>query len=138
MSTTTSTLIPPIGQPNITTGAPTTPADQAVGIARDVPDLIQKASMVAPDLASKWTGQSLIASRSPWGTLAGGVVGWLVTKYGLGWDQSTCDLVAGGCVLVASYAMRYVTENPITGWFRKATVGEAMATAATTTAGATP
>lgn len=117
----------PVGQPNITTGAPTTGADQAVAMARDLPDLIAKASTFDPALAAKFTGQALIASKSPWGSLAGGVVAWAVTHWGLGWDQSTCDLVAGAGVLVGAYAMRYVTDHPITGLFRKATVAEVTA-----------
>lgn len=128
---TTITAVPvlPIGAPNVTTGAPTTPADQVVAVAKDLPDLISKASTFDPALAAKFTGQSLAASRTPWGTLAGGIVGWLVAREGLGWDQATCDFVAGACVFLASYAMRYITANPITGIFRKATVAEAVATA---------
>jgi hypothetical protein len=124
MSTTTAPT--PIGIPNTTTGAPTTRTDQAIEAAKNLPDLISRASAVDPDLAAKFTGSALIASRSPWGTLAGGIVTWAVARWGLGWDQSTCDLVAGAGVLVASYLMRYVTEHPITGIFRKATVAEAM------------
>lgn len=128
MSATTSNppAVPPVGVANVTTGAPTTKADQAIGLARDLPDLISKASTLDPELAAKFTGQALVMSRTPWGTLAGGLVGWLVTKYGLGWDQATCDLVAGGCVLMASFGMRYITENPITGLFRKATPAEVI------------
>lgn len=116
--------IPPLGTPN-SAGLATTPTDQVVSSARDLPDLINKAAAFDPAFAAKFTGQALIASKSPWGSLAGGVVAWLATKYGFGWDQATCDLVAGAGVLVGAYIMRYVTEHPITGFFRKATPQEA-------------
>jgi hypothetical protein len=61
------------------------------------------------------TGKALIASRTPWGTIAGGIVAWVVTRYGLNWDQSTCNLVTGLAVIAASYGMRYITSQPITG-----------------------
>ena len=62
-----------------------------------------------------FTGKALIASKSPWGTLAGGGIAWLATRYGFGWDQITCNLVAGVAIVLASYAMRYFTNEPITG-----------------------
>lgn len=129
MSTTTAIPVLPVGVPNVTTGAPTTKADQAIAVARDVPDLIQRAAAVDPTLAAKWTGEALIASRSPWGTLAGGIVTWIAGRYGFGWDAGTCSLIAGVGVLAAAYAMRMITEHPITGIFRKATVAEAVQTA---------
>ena len=128
MSTTTapSTAPTPIGAPNATTGAPTTATDQAIAAARDLPDLINKAALLDPALAAKFTGQALIASRTPWGTLAGALVAWLVSKYGLGWDQATCDLMAGAGVLLGAYLMRTITEHPITGLLRAATPAETI------------
>lgn len=96
-------------------GAVQTARDRAIADAKDLPSLINNVSAVDPALASQLTGKALLASKTPWGTIAGGVVGWLVSHYGLGWDQATCDVVAGACVLLASYAMRYVTAAPITG-----------------------
>jgi len=60
-------------------------------------------------------GKALIASKSPWGTLAGGVIGWIVARYGLDWDTETSGIVAGLAVLGAAYVMRYFTKEPITG-----------------------
>lgn len=128
MSQTTTPMPTPIGAPN-SAGLPTTSTDQITAMARDVPDLIAKAATVDPDLASKWTGKALVASKTPWGTLAGGIVAWLASKYGFGWDQATTDLVAGAGVLVMSFVMRSISELPITGFFRKATVAEAAAVA---------
>lgn len=127
----------PLGLPNVTTGDPTTRADQAVAAARDLPDLIAKASALDPALAQKFTGQALLASRSPWGTLAGGVVAWLASRYGLGWDSATCDLVAGAGVLLGAFVMRWVTQLPVTGVFRAATVAETTAALPCTTTTAT-
>lgn len=137
MSATIQAQAPPLGAPN-SANAPTTPADQAVGFARDIPSLIKQAAVFDPDLAAKWTGKSLAASKSPWGSLAGGIVSWLVAHYGIGWDAATCDLVAGAGVLIASYAMRMITELPITGIFRAATPGEAVKTVVAQTPPATP
>jgi hypothetical protein len=71
----------------------------------------------APEQWEVLTGKALLASKSPWGTIAGGLVGWLAAHYGLGWDQTTCNLIAGGGVILASYAMRWLTTQPITGIF---------------------
>jgi hypothetical protein len=115
-----------------TTPTPAPVVNSVVADARSLPDLIKQADIIAPDLAAKWTGKSLIASKSPWGTLAGGIVGWAVSHYALGWDQATCSLVAGGFVLIASYAMRAITSLPITGVFTKATASEVAAKVAAT------
>lgn len=76
--------------------------------------------VVTPPVApqEEWdvfTGKALIASRSPWGTFAGAGITWLVTHYGFGWDQAMSNLLAGAAVVVASYGMRYITKEPITG-----------------------
>lgn len=134
---TISIPVQPLGTPN-SANAPTTPADQAVSLARDIPSLIKQAAVIDPDLAAKWTGKSLAASKSPWGSLAGGVVSWLVAHYGIGWDAATCDLVAGAGVLIASYVMRAITELPITGIFRAATTNEAVKAVVAQTPPVTP
>ena len=96
-------------------GTPPTTRDKLVADARSLPDLIAKAQMVDPALAEQLTNKSLLASKSPPGTLIAGVVAWLAAKYGLGWDQATCDLIAGVAVLLGGYAMRYITKSPIGG-----------------------
>jgi hypothetical protein len=132
-----ATIVPPIGAPNITTGVPTTHADQAVGLARDVPDLIAKASTLDPSLAEKWTGKALIASKTFWGSIGVLVVSAIVKRYSLGWDQDTVDLIVGSLDLVAFAGLRYISTTPITGWFRAATPAETIAKLPTTT-GTTP
>ena len=122
-----SATVTPIGIPNSTTGAPTTATDQAIASARDLPDLISKASQFDPALAAKFTGKALLASKSPWGSLAVPVVAYLASRYGLGWSEDVCNLVAGVGVLVGAYAMRLLTELPITGLFRAATPQETIA-----------
>ena len=93
--------------------------DKIIADAKSLPDLIATAKTVDPDLAAQLTPKALIASKSPAGTLAAGVVAWLVSHYGLGWDQATCDLVAGLAVLAGGYAMRYITASPIGGIITK-------------------
>jgi hypothetical protein len=124
-----ATQATPLGAPN-SAGTPTTRTDQIIAAGRDLPNFLARAEQLDPPTADKWTGKALIASKSPWGTFAGAGVTWLVTKYGLGWDQTACDLVAGGAVLIFAYAMRLVTELPITGLFTKATAAQAAAKAA--------
>jgi len=68
-----------------------------------------------PPQLEELRGKALIASRSPWGTLAGGVIGWIVARYGLDLDTDTSSMIAGLAVLAAAYAMRYITNQPITG-----------------------
>lgn len=89
--------------------------DQIIADAKSLPDLINTAKSVDPQLAASLTPKALLASKSPAGTLASGIVAWLVPRYGLGWDQATCDLVAGAAVLAGGYAMRYITTSPISG-----------------------
>ncbi len=117
---------PALGEPKRSTGAPTTRADQVVAMSRDVPDLIQRASALDPELARKFTGQALAQSRTPWGNVAGYAVTWLASYYGLGWSPETCAILAGVAVMIFSYIMRYITENPITGFFHRATAAEAI------------
>lgn len=123
------TQVSPLGAPN-SVNAPMTKADQAVSIARDIPSLIKQAAIVDPDLAAKWTGKSLVASKTIWGTLATMIVSWAVTKYGLNWPPEVCAEVSGVAVMVATAGLRLVTELPITGIFRSATPNEAVAIAA--------
>lgn len=120
----------PIGIPN-TAGSPTTRADQAVATARDLPDLIQKASALDPDLAAKFTGKSLLASKTFYGSILVIVVTEVARRYSLGWDPTTVDIVAGAIDLAALSALRAMSEHPITGWFRAATPAEIIEKAKT-------
>ena len=104
----------------------------AVATARDLPDMVAKISRVDPALAEQISGKSLIAAKSPWGTLAAGGVSWLVAKYGLGWDETMVNLVAGVGVLVGAYIMRMITTSPISGWFRKQDPTQMVTTAVVT------
>lgn len=94
--------------------------DEAVAGAKSLPELIDRAQMADPALAKALTGKALIASKTPAGVLLGTGFAYLATKYGLGWDQGLCELVAGGALLAASYVMRYVTAGRITGILTKA------------------
>lgn len=122
----TTIPVPPLNAPN-TIGAPTTPADQAMGLAKDVPDLISKASVFAPDLAAKWTGKALLASKTFWGSIGVIVLTAVVKRYSLGWDANTVDVVVGAVDLGILSLLRQMSSVPITGIFRKATVAEAVA-----------
>jgi len=123
----TDTLIPvPLGAPN-TAGAPTNRTDQVIAQAKDLPDLIQKASALDPDLAAKFTGKSLLASKTFYGSILVIVVTEVARRYSLGWDPNTVDIVAGLIDLAALSGLRFASEHPITGLFRAASPSEAIA-----------
>lgn len=121
---TPGTVMPPM-PPATTpvTAAATTPAvNSAIAAAKDLPDLVQKLQTASPQLAQQIEGMPLIYSKTPVGTLAVAAVTWAAAKWGLGWDATTCDLVAGAGLLIGSYFMRWLTTSPISGWFSKGTV----------------
>ncbi len=93
----------------------TTAVNGAVAGARSLPGLITNLQSIDPTLATQLTAKPLLASKSPWGTLAAGAVGWLSARYGLGLDDTTTALIAGLCVLAGSYAMRAITKQPTSG-----------------------
>ena len=95
--------------------APAPEVNNAVAFANSLPDLIGKLDDIQPGLAAQLESKPLLASRSPWGTLAVTAVAWAVAKYGLGWDEATQQIVAGVAILVGSYAMRLITKQPIAG-----------------------
>lgn len=86
-----------------------------VAAANSLPDLISKAETFDPDLAEQLRGKALIASKTPWGTVLGGIIAWVVAHYGLNVDPGTQTVIAGLGVLAASYIMRYITKGPVTG-----------------------
>jgi hypothetical protein len=91
--------------------------DAAVAEAKSLPELVAKLREADPTLAQALQGKALIASRSPWGTLAVSVLAFLAARLGLGWDTDTCTLIAGVGVIAGGYLMRAVTAAPIRGLF---------------------
>lgn len=117
-------------------------SSKVVAAAKSLPDLITMAQTAAPDLAAAFIGKALIASKTPWGVLAGAGVSWLVAHYGLActaaaaagagcWTPDTINTVTGAATLfgawVASYVMRYLSPLPITGILKPATPEQAAA-----------
>lgn len=125
------TYVPVQGSPN-SIGAPVTRADQVVAVSRDIPSLIKQAAAVDPELANKWLGKALLASKTLYGVPLTLVVSWLATKHGLGWDSDTCAVVTGVLVMGATALFRVMTEHPITGFFTRATVQQAQLAASPT------
>lgn len=103
--------------------------------AKGLPDLIEKAKVADPQLADFLLGKSLIASKTPWGVLAGSGIGFLATHYGLAcaansvatncWTPEDINLAGGFAAMagafIGSYIMRYVTSAPISGLFSRGT-----------------
>ncbi len=95
--------------------SPTAAVNEAIAAAKSLPNLIANLYALNPALATQLETKPLLASRTPWGTLAAGVVAWLSTRYGFGFDDTTCSLLSGIAVLVGSYGMRALTKQPIAG-----------------------
>jgi hypothetical protein len=93
----------------------TAAVNDAVSAAKSLPNLIANLYALDPALATQLETKPLLASKTPWGTLAAGMVGWVSSRYGFGFDANTCSLVSGFAVLVGSYAMRALTRQPIAG-----------------------
>jgi len=82
--------------------------DLIVASATSLPDLIQKAEILDPAMANKLKGQAAVASATPVGALIGGVIGLLLTRYGLGLDADTVNLVSGLLVLGGGYVTHWI------------------------------
>ena len=89
--------------------------------ARLLPAGLAQLEQLDPQLAARLESKPLVASRSPWGTLVAAAVGYFSTRYGLGLDDHTVEVVAGVSLLVGGYAMRVVTSRPIGGLLRTPT-----------------
>ncbi|MDB5405410.1 MAG: hypothetical protein JWL84_322 [Rhodospirillales bacterium] len=96
----------------------TVAVDDAVAAAKSLPDLVNKVSVADPSLALALQSKALIASKTPWGTLLATGAAYLSAKYGLGWSESFCELIALGGMLVGSYAMRAISPGRISGLFK--------------------
>jgi hypothetical protein len=96
---------------------PTNPPirDQVIKDAQSLPDLIARAQALDPDLATQLTGKALVASKSIWGNAVALIVSWVVTRYGLGWDENICAVVTGLIVMGATVGLRMITNAPISG-----------------------
>lgn len=102
--------------------------DRAVNAAQDVPDLISRWETIAPELAAQLKPKALAASKTPWGTIVGTILGWAIPHYGLActavvttkcWSPDTVTYVTGfGVILgtmLGAYVMRYISGTPISG-----------------------
>ena len=94
---------------------PTAAVNDAVAAAKSLPNLIANLYALDPALAAQLESKPLRASKTPWGTLGAGVVAWLSSRYGFGFDETTCGLLSGLAVLLGSYVMRAITKQPIAG-----------------------
>lgn len=102
----------------------------AIAAADNVQQLITGLKMIDPLLGQQIAGKTLASSTTPWGTIAGTIVGFAIAHYGLActaattlasgcWTQETVDIVTGaGTILgtlIGSYIMRWFTTAPIAG-----------------------
>lgn len=88
-----------------------------IATARDLPSLLNTARTMDPQLAESLTPKALLASKTVYGSAVSLVVGWAVTKWGLGWDADTCALVTGILTLGVTAALRTISRSPIGGLF---------------------
>lgn len=91
--------------------------NNAVAAARDLPDLVNKLQAVAPGLADQLTPKALTQSKSFYVTPFVTVLTWASTKYGLGWDPHTCEVVAVVVLIGVNAAMRAISTSPIGSFF---------------------
>jgi|SRR5882724_9922115 len=89
--------------------------NDAVANAQHMQGLVERLRAVDPALAQAIEGKALIASKTPWGTAVATLAAYISSKYALGWDESTDELVALGGMLVGSYIMRMISPARITG-----------------------
>lgn len=89
--------------------------NEAVAAAQSLPNLLANLYALDPALATQLESKPLLASKTPWGTLAAGVLAWVSSRYGFGFDETTCGLLSGVAVLIGSYAMRALIKQPIAG-----------------------
>lgn len=87
----------------------------AIADAKSLPGLIANLQAADPSLATQLESKPLLASKSPPAVLIAYGIAWASTRYGFGWDETTCSLVAGVIVTLAAYGMRYVTKQPTAG-----------------------
>ena len=89
--------------------------NEAIAAAKSLPNLVANLYALDPALATQLESKPLLASKTPWGTLAAGVIAWISSRYGFGFDETTCGLLSGVAVLIGSYVMRALTKQPIAG-----------------------
>lgn len=94
-----------------TAAAQPTLRDTVIGDARNLPDLINKAQQLDPELAKRLTGTATAASVTAPGVFVSAVVSWVAARYALGWSPEFCSLVSGGVVLVAGYVFHYFRQS---------------------------
>lgn len=104
--------------PNVVT-AKAALMNQIVKDAQDLPSLLQRLSEVDPELTQRLEGKALSSSKTPWVTLIATGVAWVSTKYGLGWDETTDNIITGAVLVGVAYLMRAISPAPITSVFKK-------------------
>ncbi len=102
----------------------------AVKAAQDVPGLIANLNALDPALGQQLTGKALLASKTVWGGIAIPVVTYVAGRFGFGWDENTCDIVAGAAIALCTIGFRAVTNSPISGLFSAPPAPPAAASAA--------
>lgn len=77
--------------------------DQIISRARSLPELINTASVLDPQMARQLTGEATESSKTPIGAFLAWGAAMASTRYGLHWDEGTCHLIAGGACLIGGY-----------------------------------
>jgi hypothetical protein len=102
--------------------------NNAVSAAKNLPDLIAKAQEVDPSLAAALQGKALALTTGPVINAVVAVVTYAAGKFGLGWDEGTCAIVAWGAIVVSMYVMKWVNPERVTGLFKAKPVTSTTAT----------
>ena len=59
----------------------TAAVNAAIATAKSLPNLIANLYALDPALATQLESKTLLASKTPWGTLTAGVVAWVSSRY---------------------------------------------------------
>jgi hypothetical protein len=95
-----------------------TTRDKIISEARSLPELIEKAKVEDPVLASQLTAKAAVYSKTYYATFLAPLVAWAVVKWGLGWDETTQALVVFLIGTGTAWLMRTISNSPIGGFFK--------------------
>lgn len=87
--------------------------DELIQAAKSGPDLLLQAQAYDPALAKRLQGEALVESKTLWGAGLTMAMGWLASRYALGWDPQFCALVAGLASLATHGAIHWLTDYPM-------------------------
>lgn len=81
--------------------------------AQSGPELLREAQVYDPELAKRLQGTSLAGSKTLWGGALTLLLGYLSTRFALGWDKDFCALVASILALSVQSFFHWIDNFPM-------------------------